>query len=465
MTRETITLSQKDQQRVQVLTQVHRGTVTVSQAAQVLRLCHRHVQRLAAAFRTRGVAAVSHGNRGRAAPNRIAEVVRKQVVMLARSIYAGINDHHLTDLLREHHALTLSRPTVFRVLREAGVPRPRTRRPPRHRRRRPRMPQPGLLVQLDGSHHPWLGTRGPHFVLLAAIDDATSRVLGAVFRPQEDAHGYFLLLAEVLRRYGVPAAVYTDRHGIFRREARTAPSIAAQLADTLRLTQVGRALHDLGIRWVPASSPQGKGRVERLFGTLQDRLVQELRLANVRTLDEANAFLRTFLPRFNRRFAQPPAQRPPAFRPCPARAVLEATLCFKYPRTVANDNTVRVGPHLFQLDPGAGGRSYAKARVNVLERLDGTFAVQFRDAVLPVRHLTPSPADSRSLRARKNLPVQSPDPRPTTRVVPAPAKPLPSPPAPPRDPRPGPDHPWRQYAQVARRKELTAQGVTFSLNR
>ncbi|HLJ58426.1 MAG TPA: ISNCY family transposase [bacterium] len=457
-------LSQKDQQRVQVLTQVHRGTVTVSQAAQVLRLCHRHVQRLLAGFRAHGVAALSHGNRGRAAPNRIAESIRKQVVMLARSVYAGINDHHLTDLLREQHALKLSRPTVFRVLREAGVPRPRTRRPPRHRRRRPRMPHPGLLVQLDGSHHPWLGPQGPHFVLLAAIDDATSRVLGAVFRPHEDAHGYFLLLSQVLRRYGVPAAVYTDRHGIFRREARTGPSIAAQLADTPRLTQIGRALHTLGIRWIPASSPQGKGRVERLFGTLQDRLVQELRLADARTLDDANALLRTFLPRFNRRFAQAPAQRPPAFRPCPSRTVLETTLCFKYPRTVANDNTVRVGPHLLQLSPGPGGRSYAKAHVYVLERLDGTFAVQFRDAVLSVRHLTPPPVDIHLLRARRNRPLQSPDSRPTAPPIPAaPLTPPPSPP--PRDPRPGPDHPWRQYAQIARRKELSAQGVTFSLNR
>src|SRR6516225_3582126 len=141
-----------------------------------------------------GLAALAHGNRGRPSPRRVSDTIRTRVLTLARTRYAGANDHHLTELLREREGLRLSRQTVQRLLRAAGIGSPRTRRPPRHRRRRQRMPQAGLLIQLDGSQHPWLEDRGPRLVLLAAIDDATGRVLAAVFRREEDAQGYFLLL-------------------------------------------------------------------------------------------------------------------------------------------------------------------------------------------------------------------------------------------------------------------------------
>ncbi len=262
------------------------------------------------------------------------------------------------------------------------------------------MPQAGLLVQMDGSHHPWLEARGPRLVLLAAIDDATSELLAGVFRPVEDAHGYFLLLRQLIRRYGLPAAAYTDRHGIFHRDPRARQGVAEQLEGDIASTQIGRTLHELGIRWIPASSPQGKGRVERLFGTLQDRLVVELRLAHASTLADAQRVFERFRPRYNARFAHAPAHPEPAWRPAPTD--LARICCFKYRRPVAPDNTIQLGDRALQIHPGPSGRSYAGARVDVYAHLDGTLAVyergqRLRATRLPrthgrVRHFQPRPA-------------------------------------------------------------------------
>src|SRR3989304_115817 len=210
MTRETITLTREEQRRLMVLTEVRAGHLLARQAAQVLGLSLRHCRRLLARFRHRGAAALAHRNRGRA----------------------------------------------------------------RFRRRRERMPQSGLLLQWDGSHHAWLEGRGPRLVLHGAIDDATNEVPAATFRAQEEASGYFVVLRELIRTHGIPVALYGERHGIVTNDARPRPlTLDEQLRGHTRpLTQAGRALHELGIHWVPAHSPQAKGRVERLWGTFQDRL-------------------------------------------------------------------------------------------------------------------------------------------------------------------------------------------------
>ena len=176
------------------------------------------------------------------------------------------------------------------------MPSPRRRRPPRHRVRRERMPRAGMLLQVDGSHRAWLEQRGPRFALLLAVDDATGAVVHALFRPAEDARGYFLLMEQVLRRSGVPLALYNDRHAVFRASAQ-------QRAGGEASTQFARAMAELGVRLIFARSPQAKGRVERMAGTFQDRLVTELRLTSATTIGEAQAVLDRFLPRFNARFA------------------------------------------------------------------------------------------------------------------------------------------------------------------
>jgi transposase len=332
MNRETITLTKKEQQRAYILSRVLAGTLTARTAADLLALSIRHLRRLLADLRTQGIAGLAHGNRGRVSARRFPDPIRARVVTLARTSYAGINDHQLTELLQERNGLRLSRPTVRRILRAAGIGSPRTRRPPRHRRRRDRMPQAGLLVQLDASHHSWLEARGPRLVLHAAIDDATGKVLGGIFRPDEDTQGYFLLLRRMIRRYGIPAAVYTDRHGIFHRDPRTPPTLIEELEGRPASTQVGRALEALLIRWIPAQTPEAKGRIERLFGTFQDRLVAELRLAQATTSVQAQRVLDHFLPRYNARFARPPAHPNPAWRPAPPKAELER-ICSLQART------------------------------------------------------------------------------------------------------------------------------------
>lgn len=442
MDRGRVTLSKQEQQRAHVLVQILEGRLTMPDAARLAGLSIRHVKRLLAKVHQHGLAALAHGNRGRPSPRRTAEATRTRLIALARSRYAGVNDCQLTELLAERETLHLSRPTVQRVLRAAGIGSPRKRRPPRHRRRRERMPQAGLLVQMDGSHHPWLEDRGPRLVLHAAIDDATGEVLAAIFRPQEDAQGYFLLLRRLIRRYGVPAAAYTDRHGIFHRDARTPLALAEQLQGAVETTQIGRALQELGIHWIPASSPEGKGRIERLFGTFQDRLVTELRLAQARTLEEAQRVLDRFLPRYNARFAHPPAQPQPAWRPAPPQDQLDRICCFKYQRTVGHDNTLQLDGRLLQLRPGPGGRSYAGARVNVHAYLNGALAVYFRGQPLPAKRL---PQGHRP-RQRSGRAVELRPPRSKGHIPPA-------------------DHPWRRMAdENRRRRDLKARGVTFSLS-
>ncbi len=449
MNRETITLTKKEQQRAHILSRVHAGTLTAHTAAELLALSLRHVRRLLAELRTQGIAGLGHGNRGRVSARRFPDAVRARVVTLARTRYAGINDHQLTELLQERHGLRLSRPTVRRILRTAGIGSPRTRRPPRHRRRRDRMPQAGLLVQLDASHHAWVEARGPRLVLHAAIDDATGTVLGGIFRPDEDTHGYFLLLRRMLQRYGIPAAVYTDRHGIFHRDPRTPLTLLEELEGRPASTQVGRALEELLIRWIPAQTPEAKGRIERLFGTFQDRLVVELRLAQATTLSQAQRVLDHFLPRYNARFARPPAHPDQAWRPAPSKAELERICSFKHKRTVQADNTVQVEGRLLQISPGPGGRSYTRARVDVYVDLDGTHAVYYRGKRLTTHlgaralHTPLLPHPTRE-GVRDEVELQTPSSAPRSSV-------------------PAADHPWRRSLMTRRQKrQLIAERVTDS---
>lgn len=455
-----ITLTPREQTRLLVLNALQRRTCTLAEASRVLGLSDRQIRRLRAAFQARGAAALAHGNRGRPSPRRTPTTVRDRLLRLARTKYARVNFQHLTELLAAHERLHLSRPTVHRILTTAGVPSPRTRRPPRHRTRRDRMPQEGMLAQFDGSHHPWLEDRGPELVLHAGVDDATSKILGAFFDDEETTAGYFQVFRQAADGPGLPLAAYTDKHGIFARSPRQPLTLEEQLQGRRAPTQLGRVFQELGIQWVPASSPQAKGRIERLFGALQDRLVTELRMAGICTKEAANAFLPGFIARYNARFAKPAAHPEPVYRPWPAGIDPDTVFCFKYLRTVANDHTVTLGPDLLQIVPN--GRSYAKARVEIHERLDGTIAAFYQEHPLMIKRLTPPSSTAVSARGGKRvnpyrLPAISSASRRKERSQ-SPAN-IPAHPTPPR-----PDHPWRQYDQVRRLKAARRQRRTKSLN-
>ena len=364
-------MNQQEQARIQVLNSVLEYRLPIAQAAEIMGVSERHTKRLLAAYRKDGPAALAHGNRGRRPHNAVPEAAAAAVVKLASNGYAGTNHTHLTELLREREGIDLSRPTLRRILVKAGIGSPRSRRSQQHRFRRRRMPQEGMLVPIDGSHHPWLEDRGPKLTLLIAVDDATGAVAQAVFRTTEDTRGYLVLIESLIRQCGIPLALYSDRHAAFKYNARQKPV-------PVETTQFARVMRELGIQQIFALSPQAKGRVERMLETFQDRLVTELRLAGASTIDQASLVLKEFLPRFNARFAVAAEQPETAYRPVPAELSLTETICLKDTRKVARDNTVKYQWRVLQLLPEAERPSYAGLRVDVLERADGEMMIRYQ---------------------------------------------------------------------------------------
>ena len=325
-----------------------------------------------------------HRNRGRRPHNAVPEAAAAAVLKLASNGYAGANHTHLTELLREREGIDLGLPTVRRILVKAGLGSPRSCRSQQHRFRRRRIPQEGMLVQVDGSHHPWLEERAPKFVLLLAVDDAPGVVAQGLFHPSEDTRGYLALLEGLVRQWGIPLALYSDRHAAFKYNARQGPVLYES-------TQFARVMRELGVRQIFALSPQAKGRVERMASTFQDRLVTELRLAGASTMDQANDILQDFLPRFNHRFAVAAEQPEPAYRPVPEELSLTETISIRHTRKVARDNTVKFQWRVLQLLPSNERPSYAGLRVELLERADGELLIRYQGEPIDFQEATLRP--------------------------------------------------------------------------
>ena len=406
-----LTLSAKEQNRLMILNGVLEQHWSMQEAPPLLGVSERQGWRLLSAYRREGARGLVHQNRGRVPPNITPETIRQQVLTLAQERYGGINHTHLTELLAEREGVIVSRPTVRRLLVGAGLSSPRQRRPPQHRYRRQRMPQEGMLLQLDGSHHAWLEDRGPVLTLLLAIDDATGTAPYALLQEQEDTRGYFSLLQGIIEKQGIPMAVYTDGHAVF--QARRCAWDPSEIPQKVASTQWGRALQELGVTPILAHSPQAKGRVERANGTFQDRLVAELRLEGARTLEEANLVLTNFLPRFNQRFGVPAAQAGSAYRPVDPELDLGGVLCIKELRRVGQDNTVRYHGRTLQLYPTLQRPSYARVRVEVQERLDGRLLVRHREQLLSPQDAPPLAAELRVQVAAAPLVATIPDSDPT----------------------------------------------------
>ena len=378
-----LTLNQKEQARLETLNRILEGQLRVEEAAVVLGVSERHAWRMLATYRREGAAALAHGNRGRRPANATSADVSQQVIELARARYAGVNHTHFTELLEEREGIALSRSTVRSILLNVGIKSPKQRRPPKHRVRRRRFPQEGMLLQIDGSIHDWLEDRGPRMTLLLAVDDATGIIPAALFCPKEDSRGYFRLLWRIIECKGIPLALYSDRHGVFWPRPQGRQKVEQGSAGRRNLTQFGRAIDELGVKQVFAWSPQAKGRVERVAGTFQDRLVSELRLAGVDSLEEANRVLEVYLPQYNERFRVDAVEDGSAYRPVSPELNLGDVLCFKHRRTVGRDNTVRHQCRSLQLLPNAGRASYAGKKVEVWEALDGKLSVHHEGEEIP----------------------------------------------------------------------------------
>lgn len=334
-------MSKKENNRALILMAAEQKERTNKEIAEAIGLSIRQVQRLKLELKEKGPAGLAHGNRGRRAFNAIPEEVESEIIRMYEEKYKGFNFTHYTDKLNENECIAIGLFTVRRILLAAGYKSPKKRRPRKHRSRRERKSHEGAMLQLDGSPHDWLEGRGPKLCLVGAIDDATGKVPGALFREREDSHGYFLLMKEVVIKYGIPESIYRDRHSIFETDSRDNQNTWEKLTGKPALTQFGRLLSELDIRDIPANSPQAKGRIERFWGTMQDRLVSELRLANACTIDEANAVLQRVIDEHNKRFAKEAKEAGSVYRKLDKGVNLEELFCFKYRRTVLQDNTVR----------------------------------------------------------------------------------------------------------------------------
>jgi len=369
-----IVLSRKEVQRVRVLEQVVSGRVTLIDAVRLLGVSYRQAKRLKRRYVAEGVAGLAHRGRGRPPENSIDRSRREEVIRLYEEKYKDLNDTHFTEKLEEDEGISLSRETVRSILRMAGKKPKRKRRAKRHYGRRDRKELFGMMIQWDGSPHRWFGPERAPCCLMAAVDDAQGRLLGALFVPAESSEGYLKLLDMILRRHGVPLSIYHDRHSSL---VRTDDywSLEEQLQGFQYPTHVGRVLVELGITSIPAYSPQAKGRIERLFGVLQDRMIPEMRLAGITNMEDANKWLvELYIDRHNARFARPAPEKGSAFRKI-SKKEIHRTIAFAYEAVVGNDNCARLGGITIDIPPGKNGKGCAKQKVLVRQHLDGTWSV------------------------------------------------------------------------------------------
>ena len=352
--------------------------LSVREAAQLLRITRRQVFRLLKAYRTQGPAALVSKKRGKPSNRSYPPILRSEVLGLIKANYADFGPTLAAEKLAERHGLSLGVETVRRWMIADGIWQDRRHRlkpvhQPRYRRE-----CVGELVQIDGSEHWWFEDRGPQCTLLVFIDDATSRLMYLRFVETESTFDYFHAARAYLERYGKPVAFYSDKHATFR-----VNKVGATGGDGM--TQFGRALHQLNIDIICANAPQAKGRVERANGTLQDRLVKEMRLCGISTLEAGNAFLPAFMEDFNRRFAKAPFSDKNLHRLLSEHDDLDDAFAWKEERTVTCNLTLQYDKVLFILEPNAITRPLARQRVTVYDYPDGRFVIKHKGLSLPYR--------------------------------------------------------------------------------
>jgi transposase len=402
---EQLLMRQRDRDRLVVLRRAGKGEITQAEAARELGVTLRHVKRLVKRLRVEGDKSVIHGLRGKASPRRIAPEIRERAVaLLSEPVYAGFGPTLASEYLGERHGIEASKETVRKWMKEAGLWKARRAKLEMAHVWRPRRSRCGELVQWDTSDHDWLEGRGERLHLIGMVDDATSRYLARFVR-QDSTEENMGLLRAYLERHGRPLAFYTDKASLFQsapKAARGEKELPRDEREPLPPTQIGRALRELGIVWIPAHSPQAKGRVERTFGTAQDRLVKGLRVAGAKTLEEANAYLeREFLPWWNRTLTVKPASASDAHRPLGKEHDLAAVLSHVETRQVANGYVVSYGGQSYRIDrrdvkPGLRGSA-----VRVEQRWDGTIAMRSGARYLRIQACEkPEPAQAKKPPAR-----------------------------------------------------------------
>lgn len=404
---EELTMSIREFDRLHIIQNISAKRITWKQAAGQLRLSVRQVARLCRRFRRDGKKGLIHGLRGRSSNRRLRAELLQRAVALVKRHYADFGPTFAQEKLAEVHAVKISVSCLRQAMMAEGHWKTRKQRP-FYRAQRERRACVGELVQLDGSDHDWFEGRGPRCVLLPYVDDATSRVLGGQFIPVEDTLNLMAATKIYLQACGRPLAFYVDKDSIYKVNRQA--TIEEELKDARPLTQFTRAMGELGIEVITAHSPQAKGRVERGHGTHQDRLVKELRLAGISSVEKANPFLRdVYFPAHNARFAVAPANPVNVHRPLLKSQRLHEILSLRSPRVLAHDFTLRYQHRCFQLLAEQPCRVRPGADIEVEIRLDGSTHLRFKE-----RYLNFKPIPERSKRPQKRTFYQPAAPRPGT---------------------------------------------------
>lgn len=381
-------MTQADRDRLVALKKAKKKLITQKQAAEEIGVTERQVRRLLRKLRQKGDRAVVHELRGRPSNRKLAvELEQRAIAVLSDPLYRGFGPTLAAEYLRKQHAITVSKETLRRWMAQAGLWKAGRQRVVEVHQWRPRRSRCGELVQWDTSTHDWLEGRGEEIYLISMIDDATSRLFARFVR-HDSSEENRLLLRSYLEAYGRPLAFYTDKAGMFQVAVKSKRQEQREGLDRQQMppTQIARALGELGIVWIPAHSPQAKGRVERQFQTAQDRLVKGMRVAAVRTLEQANAYLENeYLPWWNKTLVVPPANPDDAHRPLGKEHDLAAILSHVEQRQVTNDYIIRWDGKFYQIDRRDVRVAMRKAIVRVEQRLDGTLAVRFQERYLGVR--------------------------------------------------------------------------------
>jgi hypothetical protein len=401
-----LNMGMEDRDRLHIIRNTLDRRFTQIEAAEMLDLSHRQVQRICSEVRRRGDGGILHGLCGHPSNNRLdPELLGKALSALHHPRWHDFGPIFCLDKLKDMHGIVLGEGTVRKLMISTNLWEPH-RRGRKHRAWRERRACVGMLVQLDGSDHDWFEGRGPRCVLIIYIDDATSRILYGEFVHVENTLTLMRTTKIYLKRWGRPVAFYVDKDSIYNVNRQAA--VEEELRDEQPMTQFTRAMCELGIEVILAHSPQAKGRVERGFDTHQDRLVKELRLAGISTMEQANEFLwKVYIPDHNRRCAIDPADPVDVHKPLLPLHDLTAILSIQIQRQVQNDFTIQHRSRFFQLQEGQPVRVYPKAQITVQERLDGSMHLVFKNRRLkfhsiPGRPLRPAkPAKSKPVFAMR----------------------------------------------------------------
>jgi hypothetical protein len=379
---DIIMASQRELKRLHIIQKVLEGGITQRDASEVLRISDRQIRRLVKRVKIEGEKGVIHRSRGRASNRRISQKFKEKVLKLYRAQYQGFGPTLASEKLEERDSIAINDETLRVWLIESGDWH-KSRKRRAYRQWRERKQYRGEMIQMDGSHHDWFEGRGPQCVFMGYIDDATGRVFGR-FYPYEGTMPAMDSFRGYIKRYGLPMSVYLDKHTTYKSPGK--PSFEDELNGTKPLSKFERALKELGVHVIHANSPQAKGRIERCFGTLQDRLVKEMRLQGIQDTEEANRFLAYYLPTYNRRFPVKPLGKDNLHRKIPKGLNLDSIFCMKTERALRNDFTVAHNRKLYQIE-----EKIRASKVIVQDRLDGSVVITYKEIPLTFREITIRP--------------------------------------------------------------------------